>query len=195
MSIPIIISYFVALIWILIPFRQRKTNYFFFFLFNAIGSLIITLNLVLFLYDIIFVHNVKIFFGLGLFLIISLFNFKKIPHYLIFLLTILAISIVLPFFLSVNTIMVLLVLQNIIIFVIFLKHTVAYSSAHEKLNLFHFILLFYQMTVILRFILLLGDINTAGIFFYISAFFSAILGIFFLIFNENSSPKLSLKSD
>jgi hypothetical protein len=49
------------------------------------------------------------------------------------------------------------------------------------------------MTLILRFIVVLEDINTGIIFFYITAAFGILLGIFFLFFNENNSPRFSLE--
>ena len=186
MSVPYIIIYLSNVIWLPIPFRQLRTDFFSFFLFYAILS-------ALSLFDIVFlIHPAYIYFGFGFFLIISLYNFKKTSRYIFFLSSILAISVVLPFFISVETITLILILQHSIIFFIILKRTIIYSINQGKLNLFHFILLLFEISVVMRFFVVVGNLKTGIIFFYLTAAFSILIGIFFLFYNVKNSPEFSM---
>jgi len=187
MSIPYIINYLLLITWLLIPFKQAKTSFFLYFLLYAISSAFVLIDQTLQI-----VHLAYFYLGVGFFLIISLYNFKKIPHYIFFLTGVLIISIILPFILSIEIITVCLVIQHIAIFFIILKRTVLYINEYEKLNLFQFILLLYEITLITRFIVVIGNIKTGIIFFYLTAAFGIFIGIFFLFYNELNSPKIPL---
>ena len=186
MIIPVFIGFIGDTIWLLIPFRQVRTSFFFFFLIYAISSAVSLVD------NILLVHPAYFYLGQGFFLIISLYNLKKIPHYKFFLLGILIISIILPFLISIGIITVILILQHVIIFFIILKRIVVYSNVQGKLNLFHFIVLLFEISAIMRFIVVAGDIRTGIIFFYLTAAFSILIGIFFLFYNVENSPKFSL---
>ena len=187
MTIPHLIPFIIALVWILIPFKQVKTKYFLFFLIYAVTAIFLLIDFFL------LIHPAKIYLGQGFFLIISLFDFKKIPHYIIFLLSVLIISVILPFVLSINTITVILIIQHIILFAIILKRIIIYSNENKKLNIFQFVVLIYELALITRSIVVLGDTKTGLIFFYISAAFGIIPGIFFLFYNEKTSPAIYLE--
>jgi hypothetical protein len=186
MNVPIAITSTVYTIWLIIPFRQLKTKYFFYFLIYAVSSVFMLLDYTL------LIHPAYFYLGTGFFLIISLYNFKNIPHYILFLTGVFVISIALPFLLSIDIITFCLIVEHISIFVILLKRTVLYSVQQERLNIFHFILLLYEITLITRFIVVMGNIKTGIIFFYLTAAFGILIGIFFLFYNEKNSPKLSL---
>lgn len=187
MSFPIITNYILHTIWLIIPLRQIKTNFFPYFLIYAFLSVFMLFDYIL------LIHPAYVYLGSGFFLIISLFRFRKIPHYKLFLAGAIIISVILPFLLSVSLITFCLIFEHIIIFLIILKRTILYSGREEKLNIFHFVLLFYEITIITRFIVVMGDIKTALIIFYFTAAFGIIIGIFFLKYNENNSPKFYLK--
>jgi hypothetical protein len=184
--IPYLINYTLYAVWSIIPFRQKKTNYFFFFLVYGITAVIMILD------NILLIHPAYFYLGQGFFLIISLFYFKKIHRHILFLTGILIISIILPFILSIEIITFCLIIEHMIIFFIILKRTIIISIQQEKLNLFHFILLLFEISVITRFIVVAGNLKTGIIFFYLTAAFSILIGIFFLIYNEENSPKLRL---
>jgi len=46
--------------------------------------------------------------------------------------------------------------------------------------------------MITRFIVVAGNLKTGIIFFYLTAAFGILIGIFFLFYNEKNSPKLRL---
>jgi len=188
MVIPHIVSLISNTIWLFVPFRQAKTNYFFFFLIYAVTSAFMLLDYILLL------HPAKFYLGQGFFLIISLYNFQKIPYYVSVLLSILIISIILAVIIPVKIIIPCLIAEHVVIFFIILKRTVLYSNEHKKLNIFHFVLLLFEITAITRFIVVLKNLRTGIIFFYLTTAFGILIGIFFLLYNEKNSPKISLES-
>ncbi len=188
MTIPILIGNITSIVWLIIPFRQIRTKFFFFFLIYGISSALMLLN------DILLIHPAYFYLVLDFFLIISLFNFKKFPNYVLFLIGVLIISIILPFLLSIRIITVCLIIQHAVIFFIILKRTILYSYREEKLNLFQFVLLLYEITLVTRFLVVLHNIKTSIIFFYLTAAFGILIGIFFLFYNVENSPKFSIAS-
>jgi hypothetical protein len=183
MIIAYVIGILSDIVWLFAVFRQIKTNYFYFFLVLAV-SVILLLN---------FIHPARLYLVQGLFLIVSLYNFRKIPYYIPVLLFTLIIAIILAIELSIKTIVPFLIVEHLIIFFIILKRTVIYSYEHKKLNVFHFVLLLFEITAITRFIVVLKNQRTGIIFFYIMAAFGIFLGIFFLFYNEKNSPQISLE--
>ncbi len=186
MAIPLFIGYAGNIIWLLIPFRQLRTEYFFFFLIYSVTSVFFLFNL--------HIHPAHFYLGQGVFLIISLYNFKKIPFYKFVLFCLLIILIILTYVISIKTITLCLIIENSLIFFIILKRIVLYSFQYEKLNLFNFVLLLFMISVIMRFVVVAGNIKTGIIFFYLTAAFSILIGIFFLFYNEKNSPKFSMAS-
>jgi hypothetical protein len=184
MVIPFIIGFLGDIIWLFAIFRQVRTNYFFFFVVCATSTVLV----------LDFTHPARFYLGQGFFLIISLYNFRKIPHYILVLLFILIISIILPMILTIETIVPCLIIEHTIIFFIILKRTVLYSFDNKKLNMFHFVLLLFEISAITRFIVVLKNLRTGIVFFYVTAAFGILMGIFFLLYNENNSPKISLES-
>ena len=69
MTIPHLIPFIIALVWILIPFKQVKTKYFLFFLIYAATAIFLLIDFFL------LIHPAKIYLGQGFFLIISLLLF------------------------------------------------------------------------------------------------------------------------
>ncbi len=183
-----IISYSSIFIWLSIPFRQKRTTYFYYFLVNAISCVLLLID------KILLIHPAYLYLVQGFFLMVLLFDFKKIPYYALFLIGILIFSVALAFLLSIEIITVCLIIQHAVIFFIILKRTILYSYKEEKLNLFQFVLLLYEITLVTRFLVVLHNIKTSIIFFYLTAAFGIIIGIFFLIYNVENSPKISMAS-
>lgn len=186
MNFPVIIPLTLNAIWLIIPIRQAKTNYFLYFLIYAVSSVFMLSD------NIFLIHPAYVYLGLDFFLIVSLFDFKKIPNYLFLLVGILIISIILPFLLSIRIITLCLVIQHAVIFFIILKRTIIYSYKEEKLNLFQFVLLLYEITLVTRFLVVLHNIKTSLIYFYLTAAFGILIGTFFLFYNVENSPKFSM---
>ena len=188
MEIAKLIAHLTSAIWLFIPLRQRGTKYFYYFLINAISSAVLLIN------SFNLFHPAYLYLGQGFFLIISLFDFKKLPNYIFILLGILGVSILLPFLISIKIIPPLLIIEHIIIFLIILKKTLQYFAQFEKLVLFHFVLLLFVISLITRFYVIIQNIRTGIIFFYLTTALGILIGIYFLFYNEKNSFKISLSS-
>jgi hypothetical protein len=190
-----IVSYSLIVIWVLIPFRQKNTTYFYYFLVYALSSLLLLAINLLIQFKIYPVHPAYIYLGQGFFLIVSLYRFQKIPHYVTYLSFLLIFSIAMLFFLSIDTIVIILIVTHIVIFLLILKNTILYIQQTEKLNLFHFLILLFEISAIARFIVIIANLKTGYLYFVLTAALGILIGIFFLFYNEKNSPKLNLSKE
>jgi hypothetical protein len=187
MTIAHLVGFIADIVWLFIPIRQLRTNYFLFFLVNAITAAIIFID------QLLLIHPANFYLGQGIFLILSLYKLERKPSHILIIAVAFVISVSLPFFLSIHTITLILILEHMIIFTIILKKVVIYINQYLKLNFFHFLLLLLEITMATRFYVVIENIRTGIIFFYISSAFGIIIGIFFLFYNEKNSPAFSLK--
>lgn len=182
-----IIGIVSSTIWLLIPLRQLKTNYFYYFLTYAIPASLTLIN------AFFPIDSRRFLPGLGLLTIISLFNFKKIPNYQLFLSGIVAISIYTAFIIQPLGIIIVSIVEHVIILLIILKKAILFTNSTKKINYFHILLILFEVSVITRFIPLIGEKGL--IFFYITAALGIFIGIFFLIYNEETSPQYFLEKN
>lgn len=84
-----------------------------------------------------------------------------------------------------------IILSTIFILVVFLMHTLRFVAATSMINIFHLMLLFYEVTIIAKVILLLNYSETAFIYFIATSLFQVLIAIWFTIFKEDN-PKLHL---
>lgn len=84
-----------------------------------------------------------------------------------------------------------IILSTIFILVVFLMHTLRFVAATSMINIFHLMLLFYEVTIITKVILLLNYSETAFIYFIATSLFQVLIAIWFTIFKEDN-PKLHL---
>ena len=183
-----IIYYLSILIWGIIPFRQYKRRLFLFFLILAIMDPIAISIVTLF-----HTSSYSIYIPLLVLSIFSLFEVKTIKNNIYLFILILVASIICSCFGSTNLLIIYLMLLNLVIFIIFLKFALIELSKEEHINLFYFMLCVYQISLLLRYMLMIINIRTGLIFFYISLFFEVLIGTYFIIYNEVTSPKIKLK--
>lgn len=178
------ILYLSVLVWLLPPFRQKKTFFFFYFLVLGIADLIgfflvkffrfssydfyviVSFCLFIALQEIEYLKKKKMMFiGLGLIVIcLSFFRIGNNPY----------IS-----FIAVLHLMIILRILYLFVMVVAQKHAI---------NFFYLVLAFYEFTILLKFLNFLFELKVeAETYFYITTFFELIVGIFFTTFREDSS--------
>lgn len=84
-----------------------------------------------------------------------------------------------------------IILSTIFILIVFLMHTLRFVAATSMINIFHLMLLFYEVTIITKVILLLNYSETVFIYFVVTTLFQVLFAIWFTIFREDN-PKLHL---
>lgn len=167
--------------WLLPPFRQFREKYFYYFLILAITD-----AFVVSLY-----FGVSIILPNGVFytlsssmLYVALFGRKELLNKkgvisLFFLLTVLVLF--LPG--AKEKYLILCIIHTTVMYE-FLKRFLVELSLQESFNLFLFLLVFYEMSIIIKFIVSLLDFRWGTIYFDMISILEIILALSFAIFRE-----------
>ena len=84
-----------------------------------------------------------------------------------------------------------LIYNYLLVFFYFSLIIIKYFYTKEKLILFHFALLFYEMTIVLKFIFLLINLKTGIFDFYVTTFLQIIIALYFC-WDVEEKPKIVL---
>jgi len=181
-----IIVYISSIAWIFPIFRQYNTKMFYFFLVLGLSD---PINILC-----IWVLNTKpgliySIAALQLFYSLNLRDRKEIRlsyadllFVVLFLLMIIFISEL--FYLT--TAIHILILARIVQIVIMPLHQ------RSELNIFYLVLLFYEITVLIKLSVYLSGTDAGILFAYITIAFQILIAVFFTVFKENN-PRLLLK--
>ena len=181
-----IIVYISILFWLLPPFRQIKGGYFLYFLISGYSD-----PITLFLLWHLKLNPYYSHLIISLLLTISIFYYTK------FLKIRWIISLVLFLILSLWLCDKSTLYIPIVIFRILIVWQLFVSSANEfllkhKINLYLSVLIFYELTVILKYVAV-GINYTNGIYmFYLTLAFEMFICIFFIFYNLENSPLIKL---
>jgi hypothetical protein len=180
MNILYIIIYISIAVWLLPPFRQYKGNYFFYFLILALSDPVSLAASNFFGVYGQNVHSISAYL-----MIISLIYFPKnskpkmilvIPMTLIFI----------SGYIYIDNLTYLLFLLHILILIVFLKRTLILVYKHNTINLFYWVLLFYEVSLVINIYLMLEVDDIKVVIYYATLFFQIFVAIFFTIFIEKS---------
>ncbi|MCX7876522.1 MAG: hypothetical protein N2321_10205 [Melioribacteraceae bacterium] len=171
------------IVWILPAIRQYKTEFFDFFLILAL------IDPVAVVYGYFAKASIPLWLTtlFAYLLIISLLsedNIKKLRYILILIPIVFMISIPL---IQREYFLYLIITENIIIFIFFLKFLITHYVNHQKINLFYFMLCFYELTVILKLSNLIIGFSNAILFYFFTGIAQIIFGFFFSIVREDES--------
>ncbi len=190
MVIPYILLVVSIVIWIFIPFRQFRGNYFVFFLILA------TLDpLTVFIRALISIHPLRIYSICSIFLIFSLFDRKSFKKRIPLIFTIILINTLIALFSSFQFLQIDLFLLNIIIEFFILERTVLFIQEKKYINLFHLVLNLYMLTLIIKYFVIMIDVKTGINYFYVTSSFEILIGVYFLLANEKNSTIYILERD
>ncbi len=176
------------LIWVLTPVRQYGGRYFLFFLISALLDPMIMLMH-------FFIHVVffRIYSVADFIMLITIIDFKKVVQFKYYIIALLAITIYLADNLTMTEIPWVIVIENIVTLYLFLKITLLYIDKRKEINIFHVVMDLYLFTLAIKFIAWVIDIRFGVLYFYITTAFEILIGIFFIFYNDNNSPKLKLR--
>lgn len=170
-------------IWILPPIRQYKSYMFDFFLVLSIidpatlfYGLITKTNIPLWL--------IAFFIYLLVVSVLSEELLKKFKY--AFIAIPLLFSIIIPLMTTMHY-HILFICMDLVLLFVFLKWLITSYVESKRLNIFYFMLVFYMLTVILKFFNLLFGFADASAFFIITSITQIIFGLFFSIVREDGS--------
>ncbi len=170
-----------VVIWVLPPIRQYKNFMFDFFLVLAV------IDPITLIYGLTTRKSLPLWvFTLFIFLlIISVTNeeyLKKLKYFLI-ILPLFLVSLI-PF-LQTNHYHFIIILENSVLLFIFLKWLIAEFVENKKLKFFYLMLIFYIITVILKYFNLLIGFTDASSFFIIASITQIFFGLYFSVVRED----------
>ncbi len=182
--------YSSVVVWIFPAIRQWKGRLFYYFLILAIIDPVSYIHLILLNTNIPFKFNIIA----SLFLLFSItwkiFS-NKLNKIILLFLSAFIIFLFLLFDLSVKGNILVLILIYSIVFLVFLKDLIVEYVNTSTINLFYMMLVFYQLTMISKFLNLIIGFADATAFFIITSIAQIFFGLFFSIFREDN-PRLIL---
>lgn len=174
MKIPYIISFLSISVWIFPPFKQYKSDYFYFFLVLAIISPVTIAFF--FLFRISSLISTVTF----TFIVIStLMSYRK-QRYFFIILSILWFVIALSFSIHRNILIITFIVEHIFIVIILINSLMKYIERTKAVNLFLILLITYELINILKYTASLLSIEQGTISFVLATFFQMFFGVAFL---------------
>ncbi len=189
MPIAYIIIYTSMAAWVLPPFRQYRTRYFYFFLILGLSDPLTYIAARIFSVDAIIIYA----FSTPV-LVLSLINIKNKFKIILLIISAASISMVLAVKLDMQEMMVYLLLQYFIIWILIFRHSIIMLLEKGLITLFNIFLNIYILSLLMKFIIIINNTKAGVYYFYISSAFEILIGIFFIIYNEKNSPAYRLLS-
>ena len=184
-NIVIIVS---LIIWLFPVFRQYKSNLFYYFFILALEDPIVYVTFIFTNIPVTVIHSIA---GILLFYAVDK-DWKNIFKNRIMNLILIGGFLVALFTLS--NLMFLILTLHLLILSKFIKYIIIRLFNFSEINCFYFILIFYELTILINLIVLLSGTNVGYLLHYITAAFQMLVAIFFIIFKEDSQLlKISLK--
>lgn len=180
------IHYINIIVWFLIPIRQFKTRLFLFFLILALVD-----PFLLGIYQFVQINSILYYLFCAIILLYpTLFEIKKSIR-IILIVFFLILSFISVQFSIIDAILIQIII-HLMIFIFFLNLLVIYYSRNRQVLFFHLILVIYQFSVLLKFYVYYSKTEIGEIYFFATTAFEILIGLFFILFNENNSPKFSI---
>lgn len=175
----IIIGSMIA--WMLPPLRQFREKYFYYFLILAINDLLVVF---LFLGVSIVLPNGVFYTLASSLLYLALFNREELRKKKIIISLFLLFNALVVFLPGAKEKYLILCIIHTLIMYEFLKKFFVELSLQETFNLFLFLLVFYEMSIIIKFIVSLLDFRWGIIYFDMISILEIMLALSFAVFKE-----------
>ena len=171
-------------IWAIVPIRQYKTKYFYFFLAWASADIITTL----FLRHIFHSTSNALFAPCAFLAFISLVDKNSLKKYWI-LITIIFIG---TFFVTINHSLAVLTVTfiHLLILGVILKNFVIKILEKNVFDIFEFVFVFYEITLVAMYINYLTGFTDDYHYFIITGAFQIFFAIYFIIFKADTKRVL-----
>ena len=181
-----LIIYFTTIVWAVIPFRQYRKKYFYYFYFNNIGDYLT-------LYARFLFHSQSNFFYVptNLLMLISIQEASSIKKYKAMYLTGLLVLSILYFYLNTDENFILDALIYFLILITLSKDFIKIFFKERIINLFIAVIILDAAISMLRYLGVISGASNGYFYFYASIAFEILIGFFFWIKADN--PRLLIK--
>lgn len=176
------------IVWALPPLKQFKGGYFLFFLVIAVSPFASVLGFYLLKLIPFTIYVISSF----IMLVILQYNYSGKIKLLIIALIFPVCFIIYSNKLNYDLISIIILHSLIIIYIIYFLLKSLYKKS--SLNLFYFILIIYESSVMLKMIAFLTNNQTGKLYFSITSIFELLMGIYFIFFNIENSPQLKFNN-
>jgi hypothetical protein len=129
------------------------------------------------------------FFFMSIFMFLSYDNFKSLKDKKILEILILAAFVVL-ILLDREYSRYGIIILNFALMIRFLKDAILYTAKYYEINFFHFVLVLYELSLILKFISIVSSFYNYT-YFYLTTVVEMLLAVFFIFYREDK-PKISI---
>ena len=172
--------YASMIVWILPLFRQYKTRLFYYFLILGLADPVAIVFFYLFNIDTLFIHSIV---GILLFYFVD-FERKTILKDRVINLVIIAGFITALFTLS--NLILLIIICHFLILLKFIKHIIIGLYEQGEVNTFYLILVFYELTILVNLIAIIGKTDLGYLLHYLTVLFDVLVAVFFTILRSDS---------
>ena len=175
------------IVWLFPPIRQFRTSKFYFFLILAL------MDPIALIYGEIFRTSITFnYYLIGNYLLLASLAWEKKSSEIRYSLVVAGIFFTILLFtinFSTNDHLFIAVILQIILLLILLKTFIVEYAFNSNFNLFYLVLVFYVLTIISKFLIVLLDLANASAFFHITTIAQILFGLFFSIYKEGKSGK------
>jgi hypothetical protein len=179
----IFLQYIVPAILLLIPIRQFKGEYFYYFLFTGLDDGITTFIL----RDFLNTNSNSFYISFGLLTLFFLLNKEIFKKYILFFGAIFIVTSIIDWNVLLPVYNIYLTgLIHLLIFLLLLQRLIIGLIIDRKFYLFLFLIIFCELTTISKYITIISGISGSYTFFYTTTIFETFIGIIFLIFREDN---------
>jgi hypothetical protein len=179
----IFLQYIVPTILLLIPIRQFKGEYFYYFLFTGLDDGITTFILRDFLNS----DSNSFYISFGLLTLFFLLNKEIFKKYILFFGAIFIVASIIDWNVLLPVYNIYLTgLIHLLIFLLLLQRLIIGLIIDRKFYLFLFLIIFCELTTISKYITIISGVSGSYTFFYTTTIFETFIGIIFLIFREDN---------
>jgi hypothetical protein len=182
-----IIVYFSVLIWLLPPFKQIKGGFFLYFLILGYSDPLAFLFLKLCNLNPIWTH-----FVIAFLLILSLMYYNKTLK-LKWVVSLILLMILFLWQGNKDTIILPIIIFRFLALLQILIALAKEFQIKQKWSLYFLILLFYELSVILKFVAVDIHYNPGIYLFYLTSAFEILICLYFTFFNLENSPYIKLQ--
>jgi len=182
-----IIYYTSFFVWLLPPFRQYKGKLFLYFLVFAIADPLTRISTTSFHVNAYQIHSLISFAA-----ILAVFVNKIYSKSIVFILTGFILTLFIIITQDRDIIYLYLILMHLVITWYFIKETLISFSKNNFLTLGLVILILYEISIVLKLIVVFQVTHVSVIYYYLTTGFEIFIALFFTIYKVENSPKIKL---
>ncbi|MCU7492666.1 MAG: hypothetical protein ACM3UR_14840 [Bacteroidota bacterium] len=180
MKLSQIIFYISITIWLLPPLKQFRGKFFYYFLIQAISDPVAWALVELHYY------NLPFYVAKDLFLILCLWNQKETIRKVYVIIPVLLLIHYLIYGIDFKILALLISVAQIGVLYFIFKMATDDMLELKRVKIFYIVIILYELSVILKFIISITSINLGMVYFYVTTAFEILLGIFFIFVSERN---------